>query len=745
MEFSEQENTTFALAAAFVNHTSRHLFLTGKAGTGKTTFLKYIKSSCTKKLAVAAPTGVAAINAGGVTIHSLFQLPFGTYLPTLTNVYPAAENQNVYNKHQLLSKLKIRHSKQQLIRELELLIIDEVSMVRSDTLDAIDEVLRHVRQRPGLPFGGVQMLYIGDLFQLPPVVQNHETRLLSEYYASPFFFDALALKDVQPLYLELKKVYRQSNEQFIQLLNRVRNNEVDNEDLQQINSFYNPDFNPGKEENYITLTSHNAIAERINQQALKELPGKLYSFEAVVERDFPERMFPMEKTLQLKEGAQIMFIKNDKGEDRKFYNGKIGIIESVKDKEIKVRFKDESDLLELKPEKWQNVQYAYNNETDKIDEDELGTFSQYPIRLAWAITIHKSQGLTFDKAVIDAGASFAAGQVYVALSRLRSLDGLVLRSKIFSSAIHSNPSVLGFSSKQIDEQELQDELIDAQKQFVHQSIIKVFEWEKLCALLKDYIEENGTDLFHDEADFVTQLKSAYTKIVQQRTTAERFVKQLDNLLQDAATEGYEQLHSRVSSACEWFEDVLKKEIIEPLNLQLEVLKNRKRTKKLQTQLLDLIIPFERRKQQLQQVITLTETMCRSPKVSDWLQSLQTKKEAIHTEEKQLLSAKTPKGATKQISLDMYQAGKTMDEIAQERNLTKGTIEGHLMTFIPTGEVGISVFVSQDELEELETFMQEKPEASSSEIFSSFNEKYSYTQIRAVRLSSQQEKTKDESQ
>ncbi|MGF7231176.1 ATP-dependent DNA helicase, partial [Arachidicoccus sp.] len=622
MELNDQENKIFAQAVAFVNYTHQNLFLTGKAGTGKTTFLKFIKNNCYKKLAVVAPTGVAAINAGGVTIHSFFQLPFGVYVSGFRNSWSESENQQVFNKQQLLSKLRLGKAKLDLIRELELLIIDEVSMVRADLLDAIDDVLRHVRSKPHAPFGGVQMIFIGDLFQLPPVVRQDDMRLLSEYYKSPFFFDARALKDFPPLYLELKKIYRQSNEDFIQLLNNVRNNQVSPNDLDILNSFYRPDFSSEEEEDFITLTSHNGIADRINQQALKNLSGKLYCFEALVERDFPERAFPADKILQLKVGAQIMFIKNDKGEDRKFYNGKIGTIDSISSaEEIKIRFKDESDLLELKMEKWQNIKYNYNIEADKIEEEELGTFSQFPIRLAWAITIHKSQGLTFDKAVIDAGASFAAGQVYVALSRLRSLNGLVLRSKIYPSAISTDQNVLEFSSHEVRGDSLNEILESEQKEFVCQSILNAFDWKKMSILMAEYIEENETKLFQEKEDFVTRIKESFDKIKKQTETAETFIKQLDGIIYAAKTEGYEPLHQRTSTACGWFLNALENEIISPLKMQMLELKALKRTGKLQIKLLNLLIPIERKKRQLQQVISITNAMCQSTDVGDWLQSL----------------------------------------------------------------------------------------------------------------------------
>ena len=328
MNFSDPYNTIFQKAIAFVNQTSKHLFLTGKAGTGKTTFLKYIKENSFKRMAVVAPTGVAAINAGGVTIHSLFQLPFGPFLPTQKNTSDVF-NGRVNNQHSLFKNIRLSGTKRDLLKELDLLIIDEVSMVRADLLDAIDTVLRHVRRQPLLPFGGVQMLYIGDLFQLPPVVRNDEWELLKEYYESPFFFNAQAVRLTPPVYIELKKIYRQSDDVFIHILNNIRKNICTKEDLQKLHEHYKQDFVAPKEDNYIVLTSHNEKADLINRRQLQKLPGNTYSYKADISGEFYDRSFPAEEVLNLKVGAQIMFVKNDKGEFRRFFNGKIGVIQNI--------------------------------------------------------------------------------------------------------------------------------------------------------------------------------------------------------------------------------------------------------------------------------------------------------------------------------------------------------------------------------------------------------------------------------
>ncbi len=461
-----EHNELFDLAYRFVTETSENIFLTGKAGTGKTTFLKYLKENSTKNIIVAAPTGVAAINAGGVTLHSLFQLPFHPFLPTKNH------------KDDLLAKGRFNKQRQQLLRKMDLLVIDEISMVRCDVMDAIDTVLKNVRRNYHLPFGGVQLLCIGDLFQLPPVAQNQEWNILSEYYASPFFFDSIAVKELSPLLIELNKIYRQKEEGFVGLLNKVRNNQMNAEDFELLHSRFDPSFRPSADEKYITLTSHNNQADLINKQRLYKIDEAPFTFNAAVEGDFPESMYPVEHELVLKIGAQVMFLKNDVVQKR-YFNGKIGVVKLLEKDKIVVACEDTD--IEVQPESWDNSRYSLNRQDGKLEQEIMGSFTQYPLRLAWAITIHKSQGLTFERVMIDAASAFSSGQVYVALSRCTSLDGIVLLSKIPPSAISSNSNVSKAQLSLLHKGSLPERFLLARKIFTQQLLEDLFSFKEIVA------------------------------------------------------------------------------------------------------------------------------------------------------------------------------------------------------------------------------------------------------------------------
>lgn len=498
----DTSNTLFQLAADLVNQSSRNIFLTGKAGTGKTTFLKYIRDNCPKQMAIVAPTGVAAINAGGVTIHSFFQIPPGIFLPTLqrTGFSNSALHTEVHNRHSLPARLRFNHDKRKMLQQLELLIIDEISMVRCDLLDAIDTVLRHIRKRHHEKFGGVQVVFIGDMFQLPPVVKETDWKLLSEFYNSAYFFDSLVIKEEQPLYIEFDKIYRQSEEKFIRVLNQVRNNELDEEGITILESCYNPTVRRKKDDGFIILTTHNEQARNINVSQLQQLNTPPVQYDALITDDFPENAFPAEETLYLKVGAQVMFIKNDIADrGKRYFNGKIGIVTKLEEEAVFVECDDKE--IKVEREKWDNIRYTLDKASQTMKEDVLGSFTQFPLRLAWAITIHKSQGLTFDKVIIDAGEAFAPGQVYVALSRCTSLNGLVLKSKIKTGSLLTDPKIIQFARNSSSSAQLQNELLQAKKEYQLRILVDSFNYHNAinnAVTLKDYVLEN-IDSFNKEA------------------------------------------------------------------------------------------------------------------------------------------------------------------------------------------------------------------------------------------------------
>jgi PIF1-like helicase len=464
------DNKEFKYAEQLILYSNRSIYLTGKAGTGKSTFLRYIAKNTTKNYIIVAPTGIAAINAGGMTINSFFQLPF---TPFVWELFDEAQRQGFNN----FSK-----EKREIIQKADLIIIDEISMVRADVIDAIDYRLRNYGGKKHLPFGGKQILFVGDTFQLEPIAQRDEWQILNKYYDSPYFFSARTFKEMNFMNIELKKVYRQSDEKFISLLNKVRVNQAKTEDLIELNKNYTPNFTPNDNDGFITLATKRDIVDATNLQKLNQLEGTLFTFEGIIEGKFGREnsynddLLPTNKVLDIKKGAQVMFVKNDRG--GRWVNGTIGVIEKISEKSISVTInkKEEKVTYDLDRVSWENVKYEIDKKTGKIIETIIGTFTQYPIKLAWAITIHKSQGLTFDKLVIDmGGGAFSAGHTYVALSRCTSLEGIKLRTPIKMSDIIVRDEVIRLSQTANNESAINNELSDSQANFYYKDCIKEFD------------------------------------------------------------------------------------------------------------------------------------------------------------------------------------------------------------------------------------------------------------------------------
>lgn len=547
------ENLQLKQAFDFIQYTGKNIFLTGKAGTGKTTFLKHIKEVSPKRMIVVAPTGVAAINAGGVTIHSFFQMPFGPHIPvTNTQFNPFDEEAQAASRNgvQKFSREKIN-----IIKSLDLLVIDEISMVRADLLDGIDEVLRRYRNH-SKPFGGVQLLMIGDIQQLAPIAKDDEWEILKRYYDTVYFFSSKALRQTAYISIELKHIFRQSDREFIDILNKVRDNRIDPETLNILNKRYIPNINKDDNDGYITLTTHNHQSQRINDSKLQKLKSSLNTFKAVVKGEFPEYSYPTDYELQLKIGAQVMFVKNDSSFEKLYYNGKIGTIVDIDDDIIHVKCEGDSNDIAVTMVEWQNYKYTINDETSEISETIIGSFIQYPLKLAWAITIHKSQGLTFEKAIIDASSAFAHGQVYVALSRCKTIEGMILSSPLSTQCIKNDSTVLEFSRSVEQNPPTKEVLVAAKDEYQQQLVAELFDFSPIQRRLNyciKLLKENYSVVFGDIHEQLEQmsilLKSDIVEV------NDRFSVQLNQLLrQGIDIEKNEALQERIGKACTYYID-----------------------------------------------------------------------------------------------------------------------------------------------------------------------------------------------
>ncbi|MCQ2207133.1 MAG: helix-turn-helix domain-containing protein [Paludibacteraceae bacterium] len=718
MEFNDEFRNLYKL----VERTASNVFLTGKAGTGKTTFLKYLRQNSCKRMVVAAPTGVAAINAGGVTLHSLFQLPFEPFVP---------------NSFQKDTNFRFSREKQNIIRSLDLLVIDEISMVRADLLDAVDATLRHIR-RNQLPFGGLQLLLIGDMQQLPPVVQPHEEELLKAHYPTSYFFDSLALKKAGFSTVELTKIYRQSDATFVDLLNAVRTNTVNATQLTVLNARYNPNFDPEVEEGYIRLTTHNNKAKLVNDQKLEALPNPSFTFTATVTGNFPESSFPTDEKLVLKKGAQVMFVKNDPSPEKAFFNGKIGVVSSLGETSITVQFPD-GKTVDAPLLSWDNSQYELNEKTKAIEEKVIGTFSQFPLRLAWAITIHKSQGLTFDKVILDANSAFAHGQVYVALSRCRTLEGLVLSTQLSADAIKNDQRIQAFSDTARQQIVADEQLTVMESNYYEHLLLEQFDFSNINSILlslsrvvSEYFSQAHLPLLHE--------------LKKQQENFQKEVVEVAAKFQAQATAYYrnrdERLQERVSKASTYFSGKLE-EMVAPLLPKLKVEVTRKEVKTRYAALCeDLKLQSNVKTQTLKQAaesFTIASYLREKAlalvgddeEEQKRIRKSKSSKKKTASKEKSS-EDKAPKIPTIQLSYDMYRSGKTPQQIADERGLALSTIVGHLSSYVANGTLSVTDFVPASKVEAIEQYLDSHPEVQTlTEVRAALGEDYTFSDIKMV--------------
>ncbi|HYX09103.1 MAG TPA: helix-turn-helix domain-containing protein [Bacteroidales bacterium] len=742
------EGSEATIASRFINGTNRHVFLTGKAGTGKTTFLKEIIHRTFKNTIVAAPTGIAAINAGGVTLHSLFQLPFGTFLPSDDIRYQDGASLPLSSPRTLTRSLQLNTTKRKMLRELELLIIDEVSMLRADILDAIDVTLRSVR-RNSQPFGGIQILFIGDLLQLPPVVKHAEWEYLNQFYESIYFFEAKALKQSPPVYVELGKIYRQSDATFINILNHLRDNHITPEDIEVLNRYCDPGVQPEENKGYVYLTTHNKRADEINSRALAKLKGKSFKFKAEVTGDFTENIYPVEYTLELKPGAQVMFVKNDYSGEQRYFNGKIGTVTGLSDEDIEVSFDDGSDPAEVEKYTWENKRYTLNKETNEIEEKIMGTFVHYPIKLAWAITVHKSQGLTFEKAIIDVSRAFAPGQIYVALSRLVSLDGLILTAPIPATALGPDASLVNFTNSKPTAENLEKDFKTSTVLFVRDTVINAFDFGSLLAQFSVHVASyNKDEKKSSKQQYHKWAKKLLSGMGPLKQVGGRFQDQVKHIVATEGEDGLPRLYQRVKAAIGYFEPLLK-DLAEKVNKHDQEIKNQSGTVKYRRELQEVEALFTSQLKTLFKAEALVAAALNQKELSkaDYYQALEGKelmKVSFNKSSKNLpdkkvkLSRKAKKEQdsgekipSREISYGYYKDGKTIEEIAKERQLAESTIEGHLSYYVARGEIPAVTFVDEYKIKPILEVSRKLETNKLGEIKNALGDEFTYSDLRFV--------------
>ena len=745
-----------AYTLRFINQTHRSVFLTGKAGTGKTTLLREIIQTTHKNTVVVAPTGIAALNAGGVTIHSMFQLPFGGFIPD--NSAPQFSDSTKFEtKATLRRHFKMNGVKKSVIRNMELLIIDEVSMLRSDLLDAMDYMMQSVRKK-NIPFGGVQVLFIGDLLQLPPVIRDEEWRTLKTYYRGKFFFHSHVVQQNPPLYIELSKIFRQTDDTFISVLNNLRNNQISQQDIQTLNKYVKPDFDLKANKGYITLTTHNNKADTTNAQALEDLEGKLVVYHPDIVGDFPEKIFPVEQQLQLKVGAQVMFVKNDLSADKNYFNGKMGIIKSLSSQEILVHFPEENKTIEVDKYEWKNIRYKVDETTKEIEEEVLGTFVHYPIKLAWAITVHKSQGLTFDKAALDVSQVFLPGQAYVALSRLRSLEGLILLSPLRMNGISNDQDVMDYSLNKATDDFLENALHFETKNFIHNYLINSFNWMDLAQEWR-----NHKFSYNDNGESSVKSKQAVwarrqLEIMEQLLDpSKKFITQLNKLFSQETVD-LNHVSERVQAAYSYFMQPMDELVFEIL-WKIEEIQRSKKAKAYYEELVVLedwqtkaVLQLMKAKLLIETVVA-GETISKEKLTSKEIKNYINRKTSVIQEQFKKVNitlidddkdldrytskkskTKAPKKSTVQETYELWVEKKSIDDIATIRVLTKQTIYSHFVQLIQTKAVSISEVLPEDKIQTLAQAFQGYKEESLNALMEKNGEKFTWNEARMYKAS-----------
>ncbi len=740
----------------FINQTHRSIFLTGKAGTGKTTLLREIIQTTHKNTVVVAPTGIAALNAGGVTIHSMFQLPFGGFIPDNSSPH-FSENTKFETKATLRRHFKMSGLKKTVIRNMELLIIDEVSMLRSDLLDAMDFMMQTVR-RKSAPFGGVQVLFIGDLLQLPPVIRDEEWRTLRTYYKGKFFFHSHVVQQNPPLYIELSKIFRQTDDAFISILNNLRNNQISPADIQNLNQYVKPDFDLKANKGYITLTTHNAKADAMNAQALEDLEGKLVTYKPEIVDDFPDKIYPVEENLKLKVGAQIMFVKNDLSFDKKYFNGKMGFIKSLSSQEILVHFPDENKTIEVEKYEWQNIRYKVDDLTKEIEEEVLGTFVHYPIKLAWAITVHKSQGLTFDKAALDVSQVFLPGQAYVALSRLRSLKGLILLSPLRMNGISNDQDVMDYSLNKASEEFLENSLQLETRNFIHNFLNSSFDWTDLAQEWRNhkfsYDEKGESSEKSKHALWAAKQLECIESLLE---PSRKFILQLNKLFSQESVD-LKHILERIEAASNYFllpmdnlvfeilwklEEVIRIKKVKAFHDELVVLEELQTKAVLRLMKAKLLIEIVVNGQEISKEKLSSEAI-KYYKINK-LKVIREEFKAVNVTliedevdlnryTKKKKENKEPKKSTVQETYELWLEKNTIKEIAAIRKLTSQTIGTHIAKLIESGTIMITAVLPEDKLLELEKAFKGYKEETLNGLKEQYGDKFTWDELKMFKAS-----------